>query len=64
MHGLWPQWNIVQAEKALWLQWNIPSRFIALMEKAWFYERLFYEVVSVHTVLKMQCQSKLVLCIT
>ena len=31
----------------LWPQWNTPSWFIAPMEKAWFYERLFFEVVIV-----------------
>ena len=31
-HGLWPQWNI-------------PSWVIAQTEKAWFYERLLFEVV-------------------
>ena len=46
-HGLWSQWNISPVEKALWLQWNITSMFIALMEKARFYERLFLEVVIV-----------------
>ena len=25
-------------DKELWPQWNIPSYFIGLMEKAWFYE--------------------------
>ena len=34
-------------EKALWTQWNIPLWFIAPMEKAWFYERLFFEMVMV-----------------
>ena len=29
------------------LQWNIPSLLIAPMEKAWFYERLFFEVAIV-----------------
>ena len=32
---------------ALWPRWDIPSWFIAPMEKAWFYERLFFEVVIV-----------------
>ena len=26
-------------------QWNIPPWFIPPMEKTWFYERLFFEVV-------------------
>ena len=34
-------------EKALWTQLNIPSWFIVSMEKAWFYERLFFEVVII-----------------
>ena len=46
-HDLWPQWNIVPVEKAFWLQWNISCRLIPLMEKAWFYERLFFEEVIV-----------------
>ena len=33
--------------KALWTQGNIVSWFIAPMEKAWFYKRLFFEVVIV-----------------
>ena len=35
-------------EKA-WIrsQWNILSWFIAPMEKAWFYDRLFFKVVIV-----------------
>ena len=33
-------------------QWNIPSWFIAHMEKAWFYERLFFEVVIVMIKIK------------
>ena len=32
-------------EKALWREWNIPPLFIAAMETAWFYERLFFKVV-------------------
>ena len=28
-------------------QWNIPSLAIAPMQKAWFYERLFFKVVIV-----------------
>ena len=40
--------NIVPMEKA-WFkpQWNIPSWFIALMEKAWFYKTLFFDMVIV-----------------
>ena len=34
-------------EKALWTQLNIPSWFIVSMEKAWFYERLFFEMVII-----------------
>ena len=40
------------------------------MEKAWFYEILFFQVVIVmvkdkkRCTIKVQCQSKLVLCIT
>ena len=34
-------------EKALWAQWNIPPWLIASMEKTWFYEILFFEVVTV-----------------
>ena len=34
-------------EKALWIQWNIPLWLIAPMEKTWFYERLFFEMVMV-----------------
>ena len=44
-------------------QWNIPSWSIAPMEKAWFYKRLFFEMVMVtvkdiKTSKKIQCQSK------
>ena len=28
-------------------QWSIPSWFVVSMEKAWFYERLFFKVVIV-----------------
>ena len=41
------QWNIPPMEKALWSQWNIATWFIASVEKAWFYERLLFEVVIV-----------------
>ena len=34
-------------EKTLWPQLNIPSWLIAPMEKAWFYERLIFEVVII-----------------
>ena len=34
-------------EKALWPQENVTSWFIAPMEKARFYKRLFFEVVIV-----------------
>ena len=34
-------------EKILWPQLNIPSWFIFSMEKACFYERLFFEVVII-----------------
>ena len=34
-------------EKALWPQENVTSWFIAPTEKAWFYKRLFFEVVIV-----------------
>ena len=47
VHSLWPQWNKASKEKALRLQWNITPWFIAPMEKAWFYERLFFKVVIV-----------------
>ena len=40
-------WFMVPMEKTLWPQLNIPSWFIAPIEKAWFYERLFFEVVIV-----------------
>ena len=33
--------------KVLWPQGNIASWFIAPMKKAWFYKRLFFEVVIV-----------------
>ena len=32
-------------EKALWLQWSITPLFLAPMEKARFYEKLFFELV-------------------
>ena len=32
-------------EKTLSSQWNIPTRFTSPIEKAWFYERLFFLVV-------------------
>ena len=57
-------------DKELCPQWNIPSKFLAPMEKAWFYEILFFQVVIVmvkdkkRCTIKVQCQSKLVLCIT
>ena len=44
--------------------------FTAPMEKAWFYERWFFDVVIVmvkdkkDAIWKIQCQSNLVLCIT
>ena len=53
-HSLWPQLNKASMEKALWLQWNIPSWFIALMEKAWFSERFFFEVVIVMVNVKQK----------
>ena len=34
-------------EKALWPQLNIPSKFIVSMEKAWFYEKFFFEVITI-----------------
>ena len=34
-------------EKALWSRWNMSSWFTAPLEKAWFYERLFFEEVIV-----------------
>ena len=41
------QWNINPMAKALRTQWNTPSQFIALLEKAWISERLFFEAVIV-----------------
>ena len=41
------QWNITAMEKTLWSQWSISWWFIAPREKEWFYERLFFEVVTV-----------------
>ena len=40
--------NIAPVEKP-WFrpQWNISSWFIAPMEKAWLYKRLFFEMVMV-----------------
>ena len=46
-HSLWSKWNISPIEKALWPQENVISWFIAPMEKAWFYKRLFFDVVIV-----------------
>ena len=45
-------WLMVQMEyspngKGIWPEGNIVSWFIAPMEKAWFYKRLFFEVVIV-----------------
>ena len=34
-------------EKALWTQWNMFSWFIAPMDKAWFYGRLFFKEIIV-----------------
>ena len=45
-NGLWPQWNILPTEKALCFQY-VSLWFIVPMEQAWFYERLFPEVVIV-----------------
>ena len=33
-------------EKALWPHWSISLWFIAPMVKVWFYERMFFEVVT------------------
>ena len=43
----WPQWNITSMEKTLRHQRNMSSWFIALIEKAWFYERLFEKKYSI-----------------
>ena len=40
-------WFMALMEKELWPQWNIPSYFIAPMEKVWFSEILFFQVVIV-----------------
>ena len=44
-------------EKALWPQENVTSWFIAPMEKARFYKRLFFEVVIV-MVKEKKCSIK------
>ena len=40
-------------EKELWCQWNTTLLFIALMEKAWFYERS-----TLDTTIKSTTQKK------
>ena len=61
--------NITPMKRA-WFrsQWNMLSWFIAPIDKAWFHERLFFEVVIVvvkdEKTSKMQYQSKLVLWFT
>ena len=57
-------WFMVQMDKELWTQWNIPSYFIASMEKTWFYEIIVMVNDKKRCPIKIQCQSKLVLCIT
>ena len=66
-------WLMVQMEyspngKGIWPQGNIVSWFIAPMEKAWFYKRLFFEVVIVMARDKKysmkDAMSNLILCIT
>ena len=44
---LWLQWNIAKIEITLWTQRNIPARLISPIEKAWFCERFFFEMVTV-----------------
>ena len=39
--------NIAPKKKALWHLWNISSSLIALIKKAWFYERFFFGMVMV-----------------
>ena len=34
-------------EKSSWPQWNISQWFIAAMEKVWFHEKIFFEIVMV-----------------
>ena len=34
-------------KKALWPQWNLSPRFIVPMERVWFHEQFFFEVVMV-----------------
>ena len=51
------QWNIAPMENALWPKGSISSLFIAPMENAWFYERLFFEVATAMVKdKKMQCK--------
>ena len=42
-----PNGIITPLEKALWPQWRITPLFLAPMEKARFYEKLFFELVIV-----------------
>ena len=34
-------------EKALWPQWNITAWFIGQVEKVWFHEKSFFELLMV-----------------
>ena len=36
-------------------QWDIPSWFVTHMEKAWFYQRSFFEVVIVMVKIQKKC---------
>ena len=57
-------------EKAIWPQWNVSPWFITSMEKVRFQKKFLLETVMVMVKdkrkcnKKMQCQYKLVLCIT
>ena len=51
-------WFMVPMDKELWPQWNIPSSFIAPMEKVWFYEVLFFQMVIVMVTVKKSCTIK------
>ena len=42
-------------EKELWPQWNMPSWFTVSVEKVWFYEILFFQVVILMVKNKKRC---------
>ena len=51
-------WFMAPMERKLRPQWNVPSKFTVPMEKAWFYEILFFQVVIVMVKDKKRCTVK------